>query len=328
MTAMCARGMASNYSTTARRLCGPGYTRSMTARDRAAVDSFASVGALLDWATDRLARARLHYGHGTDNPRDDAAALVFHALGLAHGTAPASYRMPVSAAGAARARALVERRIAKRLPSAYLTGVSWFAGHEIRVTPGVLVPRSPIAELCLAGFAPWVVPAEVERVLDIGTGSGCIAIAAAHALPQARVDATDVSRRALAVARDNVRRHGLGRRVRVIASDVYGRLKRRRYDIVVSNPPYVSAVEMRRLPREHRAEPSGALRAARAGLAIVERIVAGAKEHLMPSGILVVEVGNAAPRVRRRFRDLPLTWLEFEHGHAEVFLVRARDLPG
>jgi ribosomal protein L3 glutamine methyltransferase len=300
----------------------------MRSTTRARDGSIENVGALLDWATARLARARLHYGHGTDNPRDDAAALVFHALRLPHASAPASYRLPVSPRAAARARALVERRIRERLPSAYLTGVSWFAGHEIRVTPDVLVPRSPIAELCLAGFAPWVDPARVRHVLDIGTGSGCIAIAAALALPQAKVDATDVSAAALAVARGNVRRHGLGGRVRVLASDVYDGLAGRRYDIVVSNPPYASAAAMRRLPREHRAEPARALRAARDGLAVVERIVAGARRHLAPQGILVVEVGNSAPRARRRFRDLPLTWLEFEHGFAEVFLLRASELPG
>lgn len=300
----------------------------MTGRMKTERPAFANVAQLLDWATLRLARARLHYGHGTDNPRDDAAALVFHALGLAHASAPASYRLRVAGAGAARAQELVERRIRERLPSAYLTGVSWFAGHEIRVTPDVLVPRSPIAELCLAGFAPWIDPARVEHVLDIGTGSGCIAIAAAHALPGARVDATDVSPRALALARANVRRHRLGGRVRVRNADVYEGLGIRRYDIVVSNPPYVSVAEMRRLPREHRAEPAIGLRAAGAGLAIVERIVAGAKRHLNPGGILVVEVGNAAARVRRRFRDLPLTWLEFERGFAEVFLLRAADLPG
>jgi ribosomal protein L3 glutamine methyltransferase len=287
---------------------------------------FASVGELLDWAGARLAKARLHYGHGTGNPRDDAAALVFHALGLAHESAPASYRLPVTAQGAARARALVERRIRERQPSAYLTGITWFAGHPIRVTPDVLVPRSPIAELCRAGFAPWVDPARVRRVLDIGTGSGCIAVAAAHALPRARVDATDVAPRALAVARGNVRRHRLGRRVRVLEADVYEGLEGRRYDIVVSNPPYVSAAGMRRLPREHRAEPAAALCAAAGGLAVIERIVAGARGHLTPDGILVVEAGSAAPRVRRRYRSLPLTWLEFEHGHAEVFLLRARDL--
>ncbi len=290
--------------------------------------STTSVGELLDRAAGRLARARLHYGHGTDNPRDDAAALVFHALGLAHESAPGSYANPVSPADAARAMSLVERRARERLPSAYLTGISWFAGYPIRVTRDVLVPRSPIAELCAAGFAPWVDPTSVRHVLDIGTGSGCIAIAAAHALPQARVDATDVSAAALAVARGNVRRHRLGRRVRVRRADVYEGLGRRRYDIVVSNPPYVSVAEMRRLPREHRAEPAKSLRAARAGLAVIERIVAGARRHLTPRGILVVEVGNAAPRVRRRFRDLPLTWLEFEQGDAEVFLLRAADAPG
>ncbi len=299
----------------------------MSARPSDRCREFANVGELLDRATERLARARLHYGHGTDNARDDAAALVFHALGLAHETAPASYRLPVTEQGVARALALVERRARERCPSAYLTGVSWFAGHPIRVTPDVLVPRSPIAELCLAGFAPWVEPSRVRRVLDIGTGSGCIAIAAAHALPRAHVDATDVSPAARAVARDNVRRHRLARRVRVLSADVYEGIGARRYDIVVSNPPYVSAAGMRRLPREHRAEPATGLRASRNGLAVVERIVTGARRHLGPRGILVVEVGNAAPRVRRRFRNLPLTWLAFERGHAEVFLAHAADLP-
>ena len=300
----------------------------MGATERDAGLTFANVGELLDWAAARLRKARLHYGHGTDNPRDEAAALVFHALGLAHESAPASYRMPVPARAAARARALVQRRIDERLPSAYLTGVSWFAGHEIRVTPDVLVPRSPIAELCLAGFAPWTDPARVKRVLDIGTGSGCIAIAAAHALPRARVDATDISPRAIKVARNNVRRHRLQGRVHVSRADVYEGLEGRRYDVIVSNPPYVSAAEMRRLPREHRAEPPIGLRAEREGLAIVERILAGASRHLARKGILVVEVGNSAGRLRRRFRDLPLTWLEFEHGHSEVFLIRAAEIQG
>ncbi len=231
----------------------------MTARPRGSRRPFANVGALLDWATARLARARLHYGHGTDNPRDDAAALVFHALGLAHESAPASYLLPVTARQAGRAARLVERRVRERMPSAYLTGVSWFAGHAIRVTPDVLVPRSPIAELCRAGFAPWVKPSRIGRVLDIGTGSGCIAIAAAHALPRARVDASDVSAAALAVARGNVRRHRLGRRVRILRADVYDGLPARRYDVIVSNPPYVTREEFQDLPDEVRADSELAL---------------------------------------------------------------------
>jgi len=298
----------------------------MTARQARAGRGEHSVGALLDWASRRLAGAQLHYGHGTDNARDDAAALVFHALRLAHDSAPQSYVLAVSERDAARARALIERRIAERLPSAYLTGVSWFAGHEFRVTPDVLVPRSPIAELCLSGFAPWIEPSRVRRVLDIGTGSGCIAIATAHALPWAQIDATDVSPKALAVARQNVRRHRLGGRVHVRKADVYVGLRGRRYDIVVSNPPYVSAAEMRRLPREYRAEPSLGLRAPQRGLAVIGRIIAGARRHLTPGGILVVEAGGTAARVRRHYAELPLTWLEFEHGGDGVFVLRADDL--
>lgn len=287
-----------------------------------------TVGELLDWASRRLKKVRLHFGHGTGNAQDEAAALVFHALELVHDSAPASYGQPVTARGAARARALIERRIAERIPSAYLTGVSWFAGHEIRVTPDVLVPRSPIAELCASGFAPWIEPRRVQSVLDIGTGSGCIAIAAAHALPRARVEATDISEKALAVARGNVRRHRLGRRVRLRRADVYVGLRGRRYDIVVSNPPYVPAAEMRRLPPEYRAEPAIGLRAARGGLAVIEQIIAGARRHLTPNGILVVEAGGSADAVRGRYPALPFTWLEFEHGGDGVFLLRADELPG
>lgn len=299
----------------------------MKRRERSGAGRPRTVGELLDQATRRLQRARLHYGHGTGNARDDAAALVFHALGLAHASAPASYARPVSARNVARAEQLVGRRIDERMPSAYLTGVTWFAGHEIRVTPDVLVPRSPIAELCQRGFEPWIEAWRVRRVLDIGTGSGCIAIAAAHALPKARVDATDISARALAIARANVRRHRLGRRVRVRCADVYAGLGRRRYDVIVSNPPYVSAAEMRALPPEHRAEPAIGLHAPRKGLAIIERILRGAHRHLTANGILVVEAGDTAAAVRRRFPRLPFTWLEFERGGGGVFLLRASELP-
>ncbi len=284
------------------------------------------VGELLDWASRLLERAGLAYGHGTANARDEAAALVFHALRLPHDSAPGSYRLLVPAAGRRRVDALLRRRIEERLPSAYLTGVTWFAGHEFRVTRDVLVPRSPIAEICRNSFRPWIDATSVGRVLDIGTGSGCIAIAAAHALPGARVDATDISPRALALARDNVRRHRLGHRVRVLRSDVYGALRGRRYDIIVSNPPYVPAAELRRLPPEYHSEPRLGLHATRNGLAIIARILAGARRHLEPHGILVVETGDTEDAVRQRWPSVPFTWLEFEHGGGGVFLLNASQL--
>jgi ribosomal protein L3 glutamine methyltransferase len=284
------------------------------------------VGELLDWATGLLEQAELAYGHGTDNARDDAAAIIFYALHLPHDSAPRSYRRIVTAAGRQKVAALLRRRIDERIPSAYLTGVTWFAGHEFRVTPDVLVPRSPIAELCLTAFEPWIDATRVRRLLDIGTGSGCIAIAAAHALPAAMVDATDISQPALSLARRNVRRHRLGRRVRVLRSDVYGGLRHRRYDVIVSNPPYVPAAELRQLPPEYRHEPRLGLQASRHGIAIIARILAGARRHLEPQGILVVEAGDAEHAVRRRWPSLPFTWLEFEHGGGGVFLLNAAEL--
>jgi len=281
------------------------------------------VGELVSWAARRLARAPLAYGHGTDNPVDEAAALVFHALGIDHAAAPAAYRWAVDAPGRARVARLVTRRIRERLPFAYLTGRTWFAGHEILVTPEVLVPRSPIAELCEHGFAPWVDPAKVRRVLDIGTGSGCIAIACAHAFPQARVDAADLSYRALEVALRNIRLHRLERRVRPVLSNVYGGVGAARYDIVVSNPPYVPEADLAELPAEYRREPRLGLAAGAGGLDVVARILAGAEQHLAPAGILVVEVGDSQPAVERAWPQVPFTWLEFERGGSGVLLLTA-----
>jgi ribosomal protein L3 glutamine methyltransferase len=285
-----------------------------------------TVGALVDRAARKLARARLHYGHGTDNPLDEAGALVFHALGLSHDEAPRAYGLKVDRAGVRRVNELVGRRIRERVPSAYLTGRTWFAGHEIEVTPDVLVPRSPLAELCEARFAPWIDAARVRRVLDIGTGSGCIAIACAHAFPEAQVDAVDVSRAALEVAARNLRAHGLQGRVRVVLSDVYRGIGRRRYDIIVSNPPYVPEAEMQALPREYLSEPQIGLVAGRTGLDVVRRILAGAEAHLEPDGLLVVEVGDSQAAVQEAWPRVPFTWLEFERGGGGVFALAAAEL--
>jgi ribosomal protein L3 glutamine methyltransferase len=278
------------------------------------------------WAARRLGRAGLHFGHGTDNAFDEAGALVFHALGIAHEDAPRAYSRRVDAPGRERVRELVARRIRERVPSAYLTGRTWFAGHEIEVTPAVLVPRSAIAELCTSGYAPWIDARRVRRVLDIGTGSGCIAIACAHAFPEARVDAVDVSHAALEVAARNIRAHGLEERVRTRLSNVYDGVGPRRYDIIVSNPPYVPARVVGLLPAEYAREPRLGLAAGRRGLDVVERILAGAERHLERGGILVVEVGDTEGAVRRRWPEVPFTWLEFEHGGGGVFLLTAAGL--
>ena len=285
-----------------------------------------TVAELIRYGAALFERAGLAYGHGTDNAVDDAAALVFHALHLDHAQAEAAYRVRLDASAAERVLKLFEERIRRRVPAAYLMGRMWFAGLEFEVDARVIVPRSPFAELIHAGFAPWIDPDRVRRILDIGTGSGCIAIACAIAFPRAQVDAVDVSLHALEVARRNVARHGVGDRVHLFQGDVYEPLGDARYDLIVSNPPYVSDGEMQTLPQEYRHEPDLALRAGADGLDIVRRILAGARRHLEPGGALFVEVGDSDVRVQTAFPDLRLTWLEFERGGGGVFLIRAEEL--
>ncbi len=286
----------------------------------------AEAAAAIRWAAGRFRRARLSFGHGTDNPLDEAAALVFHVGGWPHSAAPAAYKKRLPAAARAALGELVRRRIEERVPAAYLTGVTWFAGHAMQVDERVLVPRSPFAELIGERFSPFVRPHEVKRILDIGTGSGCIAIAAAHAFPGSLVDASDLSAGALEVARSNVRLHRLGRRVRLIKSHVFRGLGKRRYDMILSNPPYVPTRDLDALPEEYRHEPRLGLEAGKDGLRVVRAILKDAAKHLTPEGILVVEVGDTAARVAAAWPRLPFLWLGFEHGGGGVFLLRAGDL--
>jgi len=274
----------------------------------------------------RFEAAGLWFGHGSDNAFDEAAELVFYAAGLRHEEGASAYARALDPAQRKAILALFERRIRERIPAAYLTRRMWFAGHEFYVDERVLVPRSPIAELIEARFEPWIDAAAIRRVLDIGTGSGCIAIAAALALPAARVDAADVSEDALEVARINVERHGLGSRVRTLRSDVFDALAGERYDVIVSNPPYVGDVEMSELPEEYRREPAGALHAGHDGLDIVRRILRHACAHLRPHGILVVEVGNSEEALVEAYPRAPFTWLEFERGGGGVFVLTAEQL--
>jgi ribosomal protein L3 glutamine methyltransferase len=286
----------------------------------------ASVALLLRAAVRRLQRARLHYGHGTDNARDDAAALLVHALRWPHPLRVRDLARPVSLAAQLRFAALLQRRIVERIPAVYLSQQCGFAGIALHVDQRVLIPRSPIAELIEQRFAPWADAAKVRRIADLGTGSGCIALACALAFPRATVDAVDIDPDALAVAAINRRALRLSRRVKLVQADFFVGLQGRRYDIIVSNPPYVGTAEFNGLPAEFAHEPAIALRSGRDGMGAVRLLLREAARHLTPEGILVVEVGNTEGRVQRAFPRLPFVWLEFARGGGGVFLLTAAQL--
>jgi ribosomal protein L3 glutamine methyltransferase len=285
-----------------------------------------TVGAAINRVAGALQSARAYFGHGTGTARDEAAEIVFFAARLAHDLGASAYSKTLRARHVVRINELLERRIAERIPLPYLTHRSFFAGLELYVDERVLVPRSPIAELVLLRFQPWVNARRVRRILDIGTGSGAIALACAKAFPQARVDAVDVSVAALQVARRNRRRLKLGKRVRMLQSDHFDAVEGCRYDIIVSNPPYVGRAEIAKLPREYKHEPLMGLAAGADGLDSVRVILAAARRHLSRDGILVVEVGNTEHALLRAFPRLPFVWPEIAMGGGGVFLLRAADL--
>jgi ribosomal protein L3 glutamine methyltransferase len=266
------------------------------------------LAALIAQTERRLRTARLHYGHGTDNPRDEAAYLVLRGLGLPFDT-------PLDReADPEKTEKLVKARIEKRIPVAYLLREAWLDGVPFYVDKRVIIPRSHIAGL----LKTKILPGPVRRVLDLCTGSGCLAVLAARAFPRARLDASDISAAALAVARINMQRHRMEKRIRLVRSDLFASLGDVRYDVILSNPPYVSAAAMRRLPAEYRYEPRMSLAAGHDGLDLVERILAEAPAHLAPGGVLVCEVGDGRKAVERRFAAAPLIW-----PRDEVFVVQA-----
>jgi ribosomal protein L3 glutamine methyltransferase len=312
-----------------RKTAGAGHARgAAAAAGSEGAGASETVGAAIDRCERALRRARVHFGHGTDNARDEAAELVFFVAGLEHEEGSSAYSKRLSARRAARIAVLLERRIAERIPLPYLTHRSFFAGLELYVDERVLVPRSPIAELVLRRFSPWVDARRVRRILDVGTGSGAIALACALAFPKGRVDAVDVSAAALQVARRNLKRLGLQKRIRLLQSDYFDAVAGCRYDIIVSNPPYVGRAEIAKLPREYRHEPRLALASGADGLDSVRAIFAAARRHLSRDGILVVEVGNTEDALLRTFPRLPFVWPQIAMGGGGVFLLRAQDLEG
>ena len=286
----------------------------------------ATVRELIEFGAAEFEKAQLVFGHGTDNAMDEAAALVFHVLGLEHDAARDVYDARPGPQAVRPVLDMFVRRIESRIPAAYLMGRMWFAGLEFEVDRRVLVPRSPFAELILSQFEPWIDSARIRRVLEIGTGSGCIAIACAAALPLARVDAVDLSPEALEVAERNVATHAVSSRVTLLQGDIYEPVRGRRYDLIVSNPPYVTEQEMASLPQEYRHEPDLALRAGEDGLAVVRRILVEAAEHLEPHGALFVEVGDSEARLQAAFPTVPFVWLEFEMGGGGVFMLTKPEL--
>lgn len=288
-----------------------------------------TVRDLLRLAVSRFNQARLAFGHGTDNAYDEAAYLILHTLHLPLDQLDPFLDARLLPAEIDSVLEVIRRRVEERVPAAYLTGEAYMHGMRFRVDERVIVPRSFIGELLQEGLEPWVGDnEEVGPVLELCTGSACLSILAAHAWPHATIDAVDISADALEVARLNVDDYGLAERIALYQGDLYAPLPpEARYDVILTNPPYVNEASMQQLPPEYQAEPRIALAGGDDGMDIVRRIIAGAKARLNPGGVLVIEIGNEYANVEAAFGDLPLVWLPVSAGEEQVFLLTYDSLP-
>jgi ribosomal protein L3 glutamine methyltransferase len=286
---------------------------------------FRTIRDLVRWGASEFGRARLHFGHGTDNALDEAFHLVTWALKLPHELPPQYFDARLTAPESARVLKLLRERVRTRKPAAYLTGEAWFAGLPFEVDPRVLIPRSPIAELIENRFRPWL-RGEPRRILDLCAGSGCIAVACAMAFPEARVDAVELDAGALGILKRNLARHPLEGRVEAVRSDLFARLEGRKYGLIVSNPPYVPTARWKKMPKEYQHEPKLALEAGKDGMDVVAKILRQAPGFLEEDGLLVCEVGGSVPEFHRRFPNIPVIWPEFERGGDGVFVISRDDL--
>nr|SPS05840.1 N5-glutamine methyltransferase [Candidatus Nitrotoga fabula] len=283
-----------------------------------------------DWlrfAVSAFNEAKLNFGHGSANAYDEAAYLILHVLHLPLDTLNPFLDARLTANEKEALLELLHQRIEKRIPAAYLTSEAWLGDFHFYVDPRVIVPRSFIAELIREQFSPWIAEAEsIRDVLDLCTGSGCLAILAAHAFPDAIVDAVDISAAALEVAQRNISEYGLESRVHLIESDLFSNLKGRQYDLIISNPPYVDAPSMDKLPPEYLHEPRLALGSGDDGLDATRKILEQAARYLKPDGLLIVEIGHNRSVLEAAYPELPFVWLEVSAGNEFVFLLRREDL--
>ncbi len=283
-----------------------------------------------DWlrfAVSAFNEAKLSFGHGSANAYDEAAYLILHVLHLPLDTLNPFLDARLTANEIEALLELLHQRIEKRIPAAYLTSEAWLGDFHFYVDPRVIVPRSFIAELIREQFSPWIAEAEsIREVLDLCTGSGCLAILAAHAFPDAIVDAVDISAAALEVAQRNTTEYGLESRVHLIESDLFSNLKGRQYDLIISNPPYVDAPSMDTLPPEYLHEPRLALGSGDDGLDATRKILEQAARYLKPDGLLIVEIGHNRSVLEAAYPELPFVWLEVSAGNEFVFLLRREDL--
>ncbi len=281
---------------------------------------------MVRWTASEFKRNDIFLGHGTNSYLDEAMALVLHVLSMDYSLPKEYLDCHITDLEKMQITDLARQRIQTRKPLSYLTGQAFFAGLEFHVNEQVLVPRSPIAELIEQAYYPWIEPDTVGSVLDLCTGSGCIGIASAYALPQAKVLLTDISDEALAVARTNIQQHHLEDQVSALRSDVFSAIPPQHFDLIVSNPPYVSEEEYSQLPAEYLNEPKLGLTAGNDGMDIVTRILKQASSFLSASGIIIVEVGASADLLMQRYPNVEFNWIEFEHGGDGVFILTKQEL--
>ncbi len=290
------------------------------------IDELHTLGDFIRWGASQFNQAQLFFGHGTENAIDESVVLVSHALHLSREIPDILWHTRLTYSEKQSVLELLNKRVRERIPAPYLTHEAWFANLHFFVDQRVLIPRSPIAELIMREFEPWV--DNVKRVLDLCTGSGCIAIASAiHAFPNAEIDAVDVSTEALEVAQQNIKIYGLEQRVHTVHSDLFSNLAGIHYDLIICNPPYVDAQELQTMPAEYQHEPRIGLEAGTDGLFFVKKLLREAAQYLTPQGVLIVEVGLSKASLVEQYPDVPFLWLDFQYGGEGVFLLTAEQLP-